>query len=389
MSRRGHVYKRGGSWTYVLDTSLPGQRRRQRSKGGYRTKRDALAALNEAHGALHRGLYVEPSKLSIKTFLHDHWLPAIEAGLRKSTFEGYRSAIRSHVLPRLGEMRIQALTPDQLNAFYGDLLREGRCDGKGGLSPKTVHNVHVMLHKALHDAVRWNYLPRNVAEFADPPRQTSSGKAMRTWTPDELRGFLNFVTDDPLHAAWVLAANTGMRRGEVLGLRWQDMDFDRRRLAIRQTIISIDYRVEISEPKTARGRRSVALDTGTVTALRAHRATQNQQKLMLGEAYQDLGLVFCREDGSPVHPDRFTQMFDKHVKDSGLPRIRLHDLRHTHATLALAAGIHPKVVSERLGHSTVAFTMDVYSHAIPSMEAEAAETIANLVRGTNPAQGGR
>ena len=152
----------------------------------------------------------------------------------------------------------------------------------------------------------------------------------------------------------------------------------------RQTIISIDYRVEIGEPKTARGRRSVALDSGTVTALRAHRAAQNQQKLSLGEAYQDQGLVFCREDGTPVHPDRFTQMFDKHVKASGLPRIRLHDLRHTHATLALAAGIHPKVMSERLGHSTVAFTMDVYSHAIPSMEAEAAETIASLVRGSGP-----
>lgn len=183
MSRRGHVYKRGDSWTFILDTSLPGQRRRQKSKGGYRTKRDALAALNEAQSALQRGIYVEPSKLSVKTFLVDHWLPAIESGLRKSTLEGYRSAIRSHVIPHLGEMRLQALTPDGLNAFYATLLKEGRRDGKGGLSPKTVHNVHVMLHKALHDAVRWNYLPRNVTEFSDPPRQTSSGKAMRTWTP--------------------------------------------------------------------------------------------------------------------------------------------------------------------------------------------------------------
>ena len=384
MSRQGHVYKRGDSWTYVLDVSLPGQRRRQKSKGGYRTKRDALSALNEAQGALQRGLYVEPSRLTIETFLNDHWLPAIKSRLRKSTFEGYRSSIRSHVLPRLGEALLQALSPDQLNAFYSELLEEGRRKGKGGLSPKTVHNVHVMLHKALHDAVRWSYLPRNVAQFADPPRQTSSGKAMRAWSPAELRSFLQLVEKDPHSAAWVLAANTGMRRGEVLGLRWQDIDFDRRRLAIRQTIISIDYQVEISEPKTARGRRSIALDSGTLTALRSHRVAQNQQKLKLGEAYQDFGLVFCREDGTPIHPDRFTQMFDKHVKESGLPRIRLHDLRHTHATLALAAGIHPKVVSERLGHSTVAFTMDVYSHAIPSMEAEAAETIANLVRGSGP-----
>ena len=378
--RRGHVYKRGDSWTYVLDTSLPGQRRRQKSKGGFRTKREALAELNEVQGTLQRGLYVEPSKLSLNDFLIDHWLPAVEPGLRNSTLESYRSAIRTHVAPHLGDMRLQSVTPDELNAFYGRLLREGRRDGKGGLSPKTVHNIHVLLHKALHDAVRWNYLPRNVAEFADPPRQTSTGKAMSTWSPDELRTFLEFVKNDSLYAAWAVAANTGMRRGEVLGLRWKDVDFDRQRLAIRQTIISIDYRVEVSDPKTARGRRSVALDSGTVVALRAHRAFQNQQKLKLGEAYRDAGLVFCRGDGLPVHPDRFTQMFDKHVKDCGLPRIRLHDLRHTHATLALAAGIHPKVVSERLGHSTVAFTMDIYSHAIPSMEAEAAETIAQMIR---------
>jgi len=378
--RRGHVYKRGETWTYVLDTSLPGQRRKQTSKGGFRTKREALMALNEAQGALQRGLFVEPSRLTVEAFLTDHWLPAVEHGLRRSTLESYRSAIRTHIAPHFGEMRLQALTPDELNAFYGRLLREGRKDGRGGLSPKTVHNIHVLLHKALHDAVRWNYLPRNVAEFADPPRQTSAGKAMRVWTPQDLRAFLDFVEKDWLSAAWLLAANTGMRRGEVLGLRWQDIDFDRQRLSIRQTTIS--YQIEISEPKTARGRRSVALDTGTVAALRAHRAWQNQQKLMLGEAYRDAGLVFCRGDGLPVHPDRFTQMFDKHVKDSRLPRIRLHDLRHTHATLALAAGIHPKVVSERLGHSTVAFTMDIYSHAIPSMEAEAAEIIAKLVHNT-------
>ncbi|MPZ71186.1 MAG: hypothetical protein GEU71_16915 [Actinobacteria bacterium] len=136
MSGRGHVYKRGGAWTYVVDISLAGQRRRQKSKGGYRTKRDALAALNEAQGALQRGIYVEPSKLSVKTFLLDHWLPAIESGLRNSTLQGYRSAISNYVLPRFGEIRLQALTPDQLNAFYGHLLREGRRDGKGGSVPR-------------------------------------------------------------------------------------------------------------------------------------------------------------------------------------------------------------------------------------------------------------
>jgi integrase len=204
---------------------------------------------------------------------------------------------------------------------------------------------------------------------------------MKTWSPAELRSFLKYVEDDELYAAWMLAGNSGMRRGEVLGARWPDLNLATNQLCIRQTIISVDYEIVRSTPKTPYSRRSIALDTGTVAALRAHQVRQNETKTMVGVAYADEGLIFSRADGSPIHPDRFTQIFDKHVKNSGLPRIRLHDLRHTHATIALEAGVHPKVVSERIGHSSVAFTLDIYSHAIPSMEAEAAETIAHLVLG--------
>jgi hypothetical protein len=350
VSRRGHVYKRGDSWTFILDTLLPGQRRRQKSKGGYRTKRDALTALNEAQSTVQRGIYVEPSKLSVKTFLVDHWLPAIESGLRKSTFEGYRSAIRSHVIPHLGEMRLQALTPDGLNAFYATLLKEGRRDGKGSLGPKTVHNVHVMLHKAHHDAVRWNYLPRNVAEFSDHlvrsrrarrcghgPRR-SSGTSCSSWrmTRSSPRGFYRQVPGCGAARYSAFGGKTSTSTGGA----W---------------------------PSAKRSSRSTTASRCPNSRLRADD--------------DPLRWTARRSRCCERQPDRFTQMFDKRVNDSGLLRIRLHDLRHTHATLALAAGIHPKVVSERLGHSTVAFTMDVYSHAIPSMEAEAAETIANLVRG--------
>jgi integrase len=241
--------------------------------------------------------------------------------------------------------------------------------------------VHTILHKALSDAVRWSFVARNVAAAANPPSTSSSGRVMKTWSVEELRTFLVHVHEDRLYAAWLLASATGMRRGEVLGLRWEDLDLDASRLAVRQTLVSIAYELHFSTPKTGRSRRSVALDVATVAALRSHRARQAEERLAWGEGYQDGALVFAQENGEPIHPERLTQLFDKHVRYSRVPRIRFHDLRHTHATLSLQAGIHPKVVSERLGHTTVAFTLDVYSHAIPAMHAEAAQRVADLVFG--------
>ncbi len=202
---------------------------------------------------------------------------------------------------------------------------------------------------------------------------------MRTWSAEQLRAFLEHVADDRLSAAWRLSATTGLRRGEVLGLRWRDVDLDARRCSIVRSLVTSKGAPRFEEPKTRSGRRSVALDPQTVTALRVHRRRQAAERLAWDAAYTDHGLVFCREDGTPIWPRSFSRMFDNHVTDAEVARIRLHDLRHTHATLALAAGVHPKVVSERLGHSTVGITLDIYSHAIPAMQEEAAALVANLI----------
>ncbi len=204
---------------------------------------------------------------------------------------------------------------------------------------------------------------------------------MQTWDAEQLRAYLQHVREDRLFAAWFLAATTGMRRGEVLGLRREDVDLTAGTLAVRQAITAVGYRVVVTEPKTERSRRRISLDPATIAALRDHLKQQAKERLAWGPAYRDQGLVFAKEDGSPVHPDEFSKAFQRRASDAGLPRIRLHDLRHTYATLALAAGVHPKVVSDRLGHSTITLTIDTYSHSIPSLEEQAANAVADLIIG--------
>jgi integrase len=325
--------------------------------------------------------YVTPSQETVATFLQG-WLGSVGSIVRPTTLAYYRMIVDCHLVPRIGGVPLQALTAGQINALYGTLLREGRRDGRGGLSRKSVRNVHMVLRRALADAVRWDRLVRNPADLADPPpARRGDAPTMKTWTAAELRRFLAHVEGERLYGAWVVAATTGMRRGEVLALRWRDVDLTLGRLSISQQVTTLGNRPVVSSPKTAKSRRLVALDPATVEALRGHRIAQAQERLLMGPAYRDEDLVFAWPDGRPIHPDLFSQWFDRRLQAAGLPRIRLHDLRHTHATLALAAGIHPKVVSERLGHSTISITLDTYSHVSPGLQEEAAARVADLVFG--------
>jgi integrase len=242
-----------------------------------------------------------------------------------------------------------------------------------------VLHVHATIRRALADATRWGLVPRNVALLASPP--CPGRTELQVWTAADLRSFLVHVQGDRLYAPWLLAASTGMRRGEVLGLQWPDVDLGRGRVRVRRSLVTVGHQVVVSEPKTAKGRRSVALDPATVIAIKAWRKHQTAERLAWGPAWTDSGLVFTREDGRPLHPREVTRAFTRHVLAAELPMIRLHDLRHTHATLALAAGVHPKIVQERLGHANIAITLDTYSHAVPALEEQAAATVAALVFG--------
>jgi len=244
----------------------------------------------------------------------------------------------------------------------------------------TIHHVHSCLHKACKDAVRWGHISRNPLDAADPPRKKGDGtREMRTWTKEQLKAFLESVADERLSPLWHTIAMTGMRRGEAIGLRWSDVDLENGRLSVRRALIPINREVVVSEPKTIKGRRVIALDPGTVEVLKGQASRQLDEQKKWDEAWVETGLVFTLENGAALDPESVSRYWRQAVKKAMLPTIRLHDLRHTHATLALQAGVHPKVVSERLGHATVSITLDTYSHAIPAMQEEAAALIAGLV----------
>ena len=305
-------------------------------------------------------------------FLRDHWLPGLRSQVRPGTWAEHRSKVEVHLAPAIGGLRLQRLGPGHLNAVYADLLERG-------LSARTVLHVHATIRRALADATRWGLVPRNVALLASPPRP--GRPELQVWTAQQLRAFLAAVEGDRLYALWLLAASTGMRRGELLGVQSPDVDLGRARVAVRRSLVTVGHEVVVSEPKKAKGHRSVALDPATVATLKAWRKHQMAERLAWGPAWTDSGQVFTLEDGRPLHPREVTRAFSRLVLAAGVPIIRLHDLRHTHATLALAAGVHPKVIQERLGHANIAITLDTYSHTVPALEEQAAATVAKLVFG--------
>jgi len=408
---RGHVRKRV-TWEFILEVGdWPAQRctgcgrrfwidrrkrprcpkcagelkdtmeRRQRCRAGFRTRTEAEDALAEAITAERKGLSAAPEKLTLAEYLEQEWLPAIASTIRATTLASYTTHVKRHIIPRLGKTPLPKVTGARINGLYATLREEGKVCGSGGLAPNSVRRVHATLHRALKDAVRWGYLSRNPVDSADPPKTGLDKRGeMKTWSAKELKTFLESAKETRLYPLWHTMALTGLRRGEALALRWEDIDLKSGRLSVRRSFVPIGATVIVSEPKTRRGTRLISLDLSTVAILKKRRSQQRQERLAWEGAWNDTGLVFTREDGSLIHPERATKNFASAVKKAGVRAIRLHDLRHTHATLALTAGIHPKIVSERLGHATVSLTLDIYSHAVPALSEEAASVIAALVR---------
>ena len=352
--------------------------RRQEFHTGYESKKEAEQELAKVLAALATGGHIEPSKMLLADFLRTEWLPAIRPTIRPTTFASYETHVLRHIIPRIGSLQLQQITGVQINLLYARLLSEPDIHGHV-LSPATVRRVHATLHRALKDACRWNKLLRNPVDSADPPRALGFDREMKVWTAAQLRTFLAAERESELYPLWLTLGTTGMRRGEALGLSWEDIDLEAGRLSIKKTLIMNGYKTMLSTPKTKKGRRLIVLDPATIAALRKLRAQQIKEHLRQGLPWQESQPVFVTEAGLPYHPERVSKLFAQAAKKAGLPRIRLHDLRHTYATLALSAGIHPKVISERLGHASIAITLDCYSHCLPTLSEEAAARVAALV----------
>ena len=386
---QGHIHKRVHTcdngrvstlWYVVVDLPRGADgKRRQKWHGGYRTKKAAEAVRARLVHELTTGFYVEPSAMRLGEWLVDHWLPVVETRVKRTTLQAYRTCVNYHIVPLLGGVQLGQLTSQMIIGLYQQLLAHGHVKTGAGLSPASVLNVHVVIRKALADAVDAGLIARNPADKAKPPRPRTQAGELRYWTPAELRRFLDLCEGHRLEAGFHLLAMTGARRGEIAGLRWVDVDLDGARITIRQALLSVGREVYVSSPKSYRG-RTVDLDRDTVEQLRAHRDRQLLEKAAFYGDWEDSGYLFTKRDGSPLHPRTLSQAFVWLVENSDLPRIRLHDLRHTHASIAVKAGVSIGVVSERLGHASPEFTLHRYSHVMPGMQREAADIIARAVK---------
>jgi integrase len=308
-------------------------------------------------------------------------------GRKRSTVEGYRRLLSTYVLGRLGERKLAEIDAVTLDKLYSELLTRGGRNGKP-LSARTVRLVHSILHKCLKDAVRKGLIARNAAEHASPPSSTAArAPEARVWSPEELACFLEDSRDDFYWSLWWTVAFTGLRRAEVCGLRWADVDLNAGTLAVRVTFNQVETETYEDTTKSERSARVVDLDSTTVAVLRSWKARQAELRLLVGAGWKDSGRVFCAPDGQSIRPNTLTQAWTRAVKHSKLPRIRLHDLRHTHASHQLAVHANHREVADRLGHADPAFTLRTYVHTLPGAQRANAEAVADLVAksATNPA----
>ncbi|HUY24215.1 MAG TPA: site-specific integrase, partial [Candidatus Saccharimonadales bacterium] len=333
-------------------------------------KHEVSAWLVELRKTQLDGLPVTPPRRQTVASFFATWMADRRSQVKYSTWIRDEQYGRLHLLPVLGKLQLSKLGPQDVQRMQERMLR-------GGASPTSVHHAHAVLHRMLRDAVRWDLVSRNVAQLVSPPRMAESN--IEVLRREQVDALLEVAASDPWEALWVLALGTGMREGELMALRWQDLDLEAGLVQVRRTASRGPEGMIFAEPKTPNSRRRIKLGQGELAALHRHHAAQAAARLQVGPLWQEQDLVFCQADGQPILRERiFRTAFRQLLARAGLPVITFHNLRHTHATLLLLAGVNAKVVSERLGHASVAFTLRVYSHVLPEMQEQAATAWDNL-----------
>ncbi|GMA63771.1 site-specific integrase [Alicyclobacillus fastidiosus] len=371
---RGTVTKKGNRWYIVYTIGvLPNGKRKQKWESGFRTKREAELALAKRLVEIGTNSYVEPTTLLFKDFV-EAWATDKENQVRPTTWRSYSWNLRVYILPQLGSKKLKDLTAPQIQHFYSVIRQMPRSDGKpGNISERTILHVHLLLHQIFKRAVKWGYIGMNPCDLVDKPKVEEPD--LNVWTLDEGRTFLKFAEANSLYPLFLLLFTTGMRIGEVLGLRWQDINFDENTLSVTQQVVFVKGGYKIGPPKTKAGRRTIDINAQVTKALLDHRIHWNQLRELGGEHFQiDLDLVFCTKKGTPIFRSNVTKAYNEIVEKAGLKRIRIHDIRHTHASLLLEQGESIKVVQERIGHEKADVLLNRYAHVLPRMQRKAVDT---------------
>jgi integrase len=374
---KGHIRERSpGRWAIIFDArdSQTGERKRRwHSFAG--TKREAQVECARLLTELNNGTSVDPSRETVAAFL-ERWIEHMQGQVAPRSLERYTELARKNLTPLLGGLALAKLQPAHISAAYAKALTSGRRDGKGGLSARTVTHMHRVLREALQQAVRWQLLARNPADAVKPPKVER--QQMSVLDTDATAELIEAARETSLFMPIMLGVRCGLRRGEVVALRWRNVDLERGQISVVASAEQTDHGVREKETKNGKG-RTIVLSGTEIEELCSHRVRQAQGLLALGVRLTDDHHVVTRADGQPLQPRSLTHAFVKFARQNGF-QIRLHDLRHSHATHMLASGVHPKIAQERLGHSSVGITLDLYSHVLPGMQAEAVSKVDAALR---------
>ncbi len=375
--RRGHnegsIYRReDGRWVASISLGYENGKRKRKHVLG-KTRQEVSGKLHKLLRAVAQGLPAPSERLRLGQFLQRWLVDSVRPTVRPRTFDSYEMVVRRHLAPVMGHLRMGLLRPSQVQGYLNRKL-------ESGLSPRTVQYHHAILRCALGRAQKWGLVTQNVAKLVDPPKVKRT--AIVSFTPEQCRSFLDALAGDRLKPMYVAALALGLRKGGLLGLRWDDVEFESKTVRVRAALQYVNGSLTLVEPKTELRRRAIVMPATLVAALRAHRSVQARERLLAGPRWKDWGLVFATPLGTPLDQSRVSKHFKRMLKAAGLPNMRFHDLRHSCASLLLAQHVPARVVMEILGHSTINLTMNTYSHVIPALHQEAADRMDGVLRGT-------
>jgi integrase len=375
---KGYIRRTAGHWAIIIEMRDPETGKRKRKWHSFAgTEKQVKIERARLITEQQNGTAIESSsRMTVPAFL-ERWIEHMRGQVSPRSHERYAELCRKNLAPLLGALTLTKLQPAHISQAYAKALTSGRRDGQGGLSPRTVTHMHRVLREALQQAVKWNMLKGNPADAVDPPKVERA--SMRVLDADGTIEVIEAARGTALFMPILLGLLCGLRRGEVTALRWRSVDLDRGQLSVIASTEQTDAGVREKETKSGKS-RTVALSPSIVAELRQHRLKQAEGLLALGVRLTDDHHVVTREDGLPLQPRSLTHAFVKFIRRHGLKQIRLHDLRHSHATHMLQAGVHPKIAQERLGHSSVGITLDLYSHVLPGMQAEAVSRVDAVLR---------